>query len=572
MRSPIESFEKIKEDFIRYYDTAYHVNIPQVEKERDDLLHKDKVLTRVPYIEPMPEYESFSVNGEQVTFGELTREHLGLTDNEITENQWEKFKGLASMGLFNPNYPLHLHQAEMLKEALKGKNCVITSGTGSGKTESFLLPLFAQLVKEMTRWDPVNGHYSDLSLPDKLKQNNCLSDHDDLKASGVRFIVDSEGVLTNNSRQRPDNVENRSSAVRALVIYPMNALVEDQMRRLRTALDKHTVVADINAGCGFRVIDESKQWFNNNAGGNRLFFGRYNSAAPVSGILKYDQASRAPRVERFYDEIKTIDDNYKKVAKFIVNDLPNDEEFQSLNQQGKEELINDHLTFFPRLNGSEMYSRQDMQLTPPDILITNFSMLSITLMRKIEEDIWNQTCDWLDEDPNNVFYIVVDELHLNRGTAGTEQAYMLRMLYKRLGRTPRDSNQIKILASSASLEDNPEGRRFVAEFFDLNPDSVNDQEQFRIIPGTERPCNEECDGNPLPSEFFCAISSAWRETCERGSDRITEAFAQRCVDIAHETDPDINNNDGIRALLEISRNYHLKAHLESAFSFEGRIR
>ena len=39
MRSPIESFEKIKEDFIRYYDTAYHVNIPQVEKERDDLLH-----------------------------------------------------------------------------------------------------------------------------------------------------------------------------------------------------------------------------------------------------------------------------------------------------------------------------------------------------------------------------------------------------------------------------------------------------------------------------------------------------------------------------------------------------
>lgn len=572
MRSPIESFEKIKEDFIRYYDTAYHVNIPQVEMERDDLLHKDKVLTRVPYIEPMPEYESFSVNGVDVTFGELTREHLGLTDNEITENQWEKFKGLASMGLFNPNYPLHLHQAEMLKEALKGKNCVITSGTGSGKTESFLLPLFAQLVKEMTRWEPVNGHYSDVSLPDKLKQNNCLSDHDDLKASGVRFIADSEGVLTNNSRQRPDSVEKRRSAVRALVIYPMNALVEDQMRRLRTALDKHKVVADLNAGCGYRVVDESKQWFNNNVRGNRLFFGRYNSAAPVSGILKYDQASRAPRVERFYDEIKSIDDNYKKVAKFIVNDLPNDKEFQSLNQQGKEELINDHLTFFPRLNGSEMYSRQDMQLTPPDILITNFSMLSITLMRKIEEDIWNQTRDWLDEDPNNFFYIIVDELHLNRGTAGTEQAYMLRMLYKRLGRTPRTSNQIKILASSASLEDNPEGRRFVAEFFDLDPGSVNDKEKFRIIPGKEKPCNEEHDGHPLPSEFFCAISCAWRETRERGSDRITEAFAQRCADIAHEIDPDINCNDGIRALLEISCNYHLKAHLESAFSFEGAKR
>ncbi len=587
MRSPIESFEKIKEDFIRYYDTAYHVNIPQVEKERDDLLNKDKVLTRVPYIEPMPEYESFSINDEQVTFGNLTREHLGLTDNEITENQWNKFKELASMGLFNPNFPLYLHQAEMLKEALKGKNCVITSGTGSGKTESFLLPLFAQLVKEMTRWDPVNNNYSDLSLPDKIKQANdlllaqnprtnrkYLNRDGDLCARGHSYIASPDGVLTENARQRPDTVENRNSAVRALVIYPMNALVEDQMRRLRIALDKHSVVADNNASCGYRVIDESREWFNNNTGGNRLFFGRYNSAAPISGTLKYDEddPSNAPRVDRFYNEVRTIDDNYKKVAKFIVNDLPNDEEFQSLNQQGKEELINDHLTFFPRLNGSEMYSRQDMQLTPPDILITNFSMLSITLMRKIEEDIWNQTRNWLDENRNNVFYIIVDELHLNRGTAGTEQAYMLRMLYKRLGRTPRTSNQIKILASSASLEDNPEGRRFVAEFFDLDPDSVNDLEQFRIIPGTEKPCNEECDGNPLSSEFFCAISSAWRDTRERGSDRITEAFTQRCADIAQKTDPDINNNDGIRALLEISRNYHLKAHLESAFSFEGAKR
>ena len=532
-------------------------------------------------------YESFSVNGEQVTFGELTREHLGLTDNEITENQWNKFKELASMGLFNPNFPLHLHQAEMLKESLKGKNCVITSGTGSGKTESFLLPLFAQLVKEMTRWNPVNNNYSELSLPDKIKQANdlllaqnprtnrkYLNRDGGLCARGHSYIASPDGVLTEDARQRPDTVENRNSAVRALIIYPMNALVEDQMRRLRTALDKHSVVADNNASCGYRVIDESREWFNNNTGGNRLFFGRYNSAAPISGTLKYDEddPSNAPRVDRFYDEVKTIDDNYKKVAKFIVNDLPNDEEFQSLNQQGKEELINDHLTFFPRLNGAEMYSRQDMQLTPPDILITNFSMLSITLMRKIEEGIWNQTRDWLDEDPNNVFYIIVDELHLNRGTAGTEQAYMLRMLYKRLGRTPRTSNQIKILASSASFEDNPEGRRFVAEFFDLNPESVNDQEQFRIISGTEKPCNEECDGNPLPSEFFCAISSAWRDTRERGSDRITETFIQRCADIAQETDPDINNNDGIRALLEISCNYHLKAHLESAFSFEGAKR
>ena len=583
MRSPIESFEKIKEDFIRYYDTAYHVNIPQVEKERDDLLNKDKVLTRVPYIEPMPEYESFTFNGQPITFGELNRDHLGLTDNEITELQWEKFKSLASIGLFDPSKSLYVHQAEILKEALKGKNCVITSGTGSGKTESFLLPLFAQLVKEMTRWNPVNNSYSDLSLPDKIQdaniqllQNNprargrYLDNDGGLKPAGVKFIADSEGKLSNNARQRPSIVEaqNRMSAVRALVIYPMNALVEDQIRRLRTALDKHTVIRDTNAGCGYRVIDDSRDWFNINARGNRLFFGRYNSAAPVSGILNYEEPDKAPRVKRFYREICKIDDNYKKVAKFIVEDLPNDVDFQHLNDGEKQEVIQDHLTFFPRLNGSEMYSRQDMQITPPDILITNFSMLSIMLMRKIEEDIWMKTRDWLDADPTNVFYIIVDELHLNRGTAGTEQAYLLRMLYKRLNRTPRTSNQIKILASSASLDDNPEGRQFVLDFFDLDPDSVNDIEKFRIISGTEKPCLEDYDGRLLPSGPFCSLSRAWKEYRIKGSDSITDAFRERCLDIARQINPHAEG-DGILAVLNVCRDLNLRAHIESAFALNG---
>lgn len=590
MRSPIESFEKVKEDFIRYYDTAYHVNIPQVEKERDDLLHKDKVLTRIPFIEPMPEYESFSVNGSPVNFCELTREHLDLTDNEISEDQWLKFKDLASIGLFSPNNPLYVHQAEMLKETLKGKNCVITSGTGSGKTESFLLPLFAQLVKEMTRWSPVLQNYSELSLPDKLKKANdlfvannpnsnrtFLNRHGDLCAKGHRFIATSNGQLTDEARQRPSSVEspNRKAAVRALVIYPMNALVEDQIRRLRSAIDKHTVVRDTTAPNGFRVENDIRDWFIANASGNRLFFGRYNSDAPISGTLRYDENTPgdAPRIDNFYEKLKSIDSNYKKVAKYIVDELPNDEEFRELDDRCKKDLINDHLTFFPRLNGSEMYSRQDMQLTPPDILITNFSMLSITLMRQIEEGIWDKTKDWLDEDPNNVFYIIVDELHLNRGTAGTEQAYMLRMLYKRLGRTPRTSPQIKILASSASLEDNPEGREFVANFFDLDPQSVDDKSLFRIIAGQEKPCDEIVEEKVIPNEPFRNLSIAWRTAREKGSDILTDEFKESCRAIAQGIDPFIGNDvDGVKALLDTFRRYHLKAHLETAFTLNGSKR
>ena len=65
----------------------------------------------------------------------------------------------------------------MLK-AGKGENLVVTTGTGSGKTESFLLPIINHLLREQEA-----------------------------------------GTL--------------SAGVRAIIIYPMNALANDQMKRMR---------------------------------------------------------------------------------------------------------------------------------------------------------------------------------------------------------------------------------------------------------------------------------------------------------------------------------------------------
>ena len=58
--------------------------------------------------------------------------------------------------------------------------------------------------------------------------------------------------------------------------------------------------------------------------------------------------------------------------------------------------------------GAEMWSRWDMQNDPPDLLITNYSMLNIMLMRSLETDIFTKTRDWLAAERNNVF-------HLGRG-------------------------------------------------------------------------------------------------------------------------------------------------------------
>ena len=83
--------------------------------------------------------------------------------------------------------------------------------------------------------------------------------------------------------------EKRPSAVRALVLYPMNALVEDQMVRLRKTLDSQDA---------HEVMDAR-------FAGNRLFFGQYTSATPVTGYEQHlplagdkQEAKRRARISR----------------------------------------------------------------------------------------------------------------------------------------------------------------------------------------------------------------------------------------------------------------------------------
>jgi len=57
------------------------------------------------------------------------------------------------------------------------------------------------------------------------------------------------------------------AAIRALVLYPLNALVEDQLGRLRVALDG----------------PQARHWLQTNRGSNRFYFGRYTGRTPVSG-------------------------------------------------------------------------------------------------------------------------------------------------------------------------------------------------------------------------------------------------------------------------------------------------
>lgn len=490
MHDPVGSFYKIKDNFIRYIKTAFGTRFPAIEREREALLNMDKVFYREAWIEPLPDYAS---SGEKA--GTLTASDLpGMTAAQI-----EVFKRLAAQGLFPGNIELYQHQKEMLTRSLAGENCVITSGTGSGKTESFLLPLFAQLSKELASWETpgeLNG-----------RQHGWWRS---AKPCGDKIDVNFQ--LAGAIRQRGH--ESRPAAVRALILYPMNALVEDQMTRLRKALDS----------------DAARTWLKESANGNRIYFGRYNGSSPIAGELsKWDTGkNRLDRYDRkiieLCKQLLSIEDAAQDVQNYI-----------SLHTELTEEEKIDLTSFFQRLDGAEMRCRFDMQLSPPDILITNFSMLGVMMMREVDTPIFEKTRQWLacedlperereSELPNRIFHLIIDELHLYRGTQGTEVAYLLRLVLNRLGLNP-DHPQLRILASSASLDrNNPKSEQFLKDFFGTS------QKQFSIVQGAEKD-KGSLDSliDFLPVEPFTKIAEAWKEV---KCDKDKPAFDQACSEAA----------------------------------------
>jgi DEAD/DEAH box helicase domain-containing protein len=135
-----------------------------------------------------------------------------------------------------------------------------------------------------------------------------------------------------------------------------------------------------------------------------------------------------------------------------------------------DESVDEFLPFnFARPGGSEAISRWDMQRHAPDILITNTSMLSAMLAREIDEPIWRSTRDWLQGNVDAYFYLVLDELHLQRGTAGTEVSFLLKLLTRRLGLDdPRHRHKLHVLASSASLpSEGPQREESISYLWDM---------------------------------------------------------------------------------------------------------
>lgn len=204
---------------------------------------------------------------------------------------------------------LYKHQTEALKLILNEKNAVIATGTSSGKTLCYQIPILDDLLRDS------------------------------------------------------------SPGLRAIIIYPLNALVNDQLSEWERMLKAHP----------------------------QITFARFTGQTPTS---QEDYKAKLKETIRVKLDDKGMSDREK------------DREIQrQLQQQLDDGLPN-------RLN-----HREAIRDNPPHILITNFSMLEYLMERPVDAPIFEDA---------RLKFLVLDEVHAYRGVQATEIAFLVRRLKDRL--------------------------------------------------------------------------------------------------------------------------------------------
>jgi ATP-dependent helicase YprA (DUF1998 family) len=369
-----------------YIEAAYHMSHPTLVDQRRALLDQVGVIHQRPYLESTPRYQT----GDKFA-------DLGL-DPAVLEVFMEVSAPKGDLGLLIHDPP-YQHQALSIQLSLvEGRSLVVMTGTGSGKTECFLLPILGKLATEA-------------------------------KAKGKAF--------------------GETSAVRALVLYPMNALVNDQLGRLRLLFGDPRIVQ--------RFVDWS---------GRPARFARYTSRTLYPGVRDKDKdQNRLKPIGKFYvknlEAALGVPSPEQEAASHLVTELkqrgkwPAKPDLAAWYGREREQWTDRDGNFkrcvtLPR--DPELITRHEVQAAPPDVLVTNYSMLEYMLMRPLERPIFDRTREWLAKNPDERFFLVIDEAHLYRGAQGAEVALLIRRLRMRLGITPE---RLQVICTSASFQ-NPD--------------------------------------------------------------------------------------------------------------------
>ena len=173
MFNPAKASSNIKEEFIDYIATTHAFANPSLQEQFVKELRAN--IARGPLLEIKDVFKS----------GKSIEEMIEDADCPLSPLFRELESGKPNDKLHKHKLPitrkLYLHQEKAIRAIVGGNNAVVSTGTGSGKTNCFLIPVLNELLRE--------------------KEQDTLG-----------------------------------KGVRALFIYPMNALANDQMKNIREIL------------------------------------------------------------------------------------------------------------------------------------------------------------------------------------------------------------------------------------------------------------------------------------------------------------------------------------------------
>lgn len=257
---PIKAITNPREDFIRYLLTAYPLRDRKLREKLKEKLKEPGIVWQHPYLEGSQPYQ---FAGSVTDLVEQSILHPRMTELSVPSDR-----------------RLYEHQQKAIEAVNNGENIIVATGTGSGKTECFLIPMLDMLLNE---------------------GNNL-----------------------------------RDPGVRALILYPMNALVNDQVKRLRQLLCRQNPQQPL------------------------IKFGFYTSRTET----EHEDAEESLRKELETYESSELQDLFTS--------------FDKVNLSTRDRLIEEAVK---KIQTIQAISRRDIWDWPPHILVTNYSMLEHMLIR-----------------------------------------------------------------------------------------------------------------------------------------------------------------------------------------------
>ena len=466
-----ETIEELHDALREYIEASYHLSDHSLVEQRRAILETPGVIHQQPYVESTPRYRTGG------SFADLGIDSAALS---VITDLSSGMNGGPPL-IHDPPYE---HQAASLRKALVDRrSLVVMTGTGSGKTECFLLPILGKLAREASN------------------QPKAFSE----------------------------------AAMRSLLLYPMNALVNDQLSRLRLLFGDT------------RLVDRFMTW-----AGRPARFARYTSRTLYPGVrdAKRDQRKLVP-LERYYIRalreagdpssqrhqhsvslVEALRSRGRWPAKADLADW-----YGSKGSRWQDSATGEFRRAVTQPRDAELITRHEVQENPPDVLITNYSMLEYMLMRPIERPIFETTRKWLSDNSYETFLLVIDEAHLYRGAAGAEVGLLIRRLIARLGITPE---RLQVIATSASFESRDDARTFAAQLTGKDPGD------FDVVEGEFLKKANAKEGSDKDAALLASVDlSAYYDAgsaAERA--RVTNAFA-RSRGIAPSHNPEHTLHDAL---------------------------